>query len=188
MVTLSSILIYSQCYVSALYPDRKLDTDVVHDVTVDLDVIGYNVPGGDSLMLMVSPGSFPTLWPVPAPTNLEIVSGCVKIPIVELTNDDERGAFARADMKPRLGPEKSDVEILRGDSFSRDLHFSLSDDTRRISVKTDDGCKYFADVDTETEEVDEDVYTIRGDDPLSAEAYCYRNCKITYQVSVDIDI
>ena len=52
-------------------------------------------------------------------------------------------------------------------------------------MKTDEGCKYFPDVDTEIDEVNEDVYTIVGDDPLSAEAYSYRSCTIIYQVWLD---
>ena len=53
-------------------------------------------------------------------------------------------------------------------------------------MKTDEGCKYFPDVDTEIDEVNEDVYTIVGDDPLTAEAYSYRSCTIIYQVKIEI--
>ena len=49
-------------------------------------------------------------------------------------------------------------------------------------MRMDEGCKYFPDVDTEIDEVNEDVYSISGDDPLSAKAVCRRSCKITYQV------
>ena len=91
--------------------------------------------------------------------------------------------FSRPDMRPRLGPAK-EVDIIIDGSFSRDLSFSLSGDQRKISVRTDEGCKYYPDVDSEIEEVNEDVYTITGDDPLTAEAYCYRKCNITYQVKV----
>ena len=82
-------------------------------------------------------------------------------------------------MSPRLGPSKN-VEILREDAFSRDLTYSLSDDRRTIRVRADEGRKYFPDVDTETDEVSEDVYTIAGDEPLSAAAHCSRSCTITY--------
>ena len=53
-------------------------------------------------------------------------------------------------------------------------------------MKTDEGCKYFPDVDTEIDEVNEDVYTIVGDDPLTAEAYSYRSCTIIYQVKIEL--
>ena len=72
------------------------------------------------------------------------------------------------------------MEILREDAFSRDLTYSLSDDRRTIRVRADEGRKYFPDVDTETDEVSEDVYTIAGDEPLSASAHCSRSCTITY--------
>ena len=51
-----------------------------------------------------------------------------------------------------------------------------------ILNRSDDGCKYYPDVDTEIDELNEDRYTISGDDPTSSEAFCSRSCKITYKV------
>ena len=168
--------------VVALYADRRVNVTKTHDVKVILDVIGYTVPEGDSLLIMVSPGSFPTLWPSPAPTNITIMAGTLSLPTTDIDNDQGGKMFSRPDMKPRLGPCKV-VDTLREGSFSRDLSFSLSGDKRKITVRTDEGCKYYPDVDTEVEEINEDVYTITGDDPLTAEVYCYRKCIITYQVN-----
>ena len=53
-------------------------------------------------------------------------------------------------------------------------------------VRTDNGNKYFPDVDTEIDEVWEDKYIIVGDDPLSAKAVCTRKHKIVYQVSDNV--
>ena len=83
------------------------------------------------------------------------------------------------------GPAKN-VEVIREDTFSRQVKVGLSDSVRSITTATDEGCKYFEDVDTLVEETSEDVYTINGDDPLSAEAYCYRNCVIIYQVGTSL--
>ena len=137
-------------------------------------------------MIMISPGSFPTIWPSPQHVTLKITSGRVSLPTFDQMKIDAGGEmFARTDMIPRLGPGKNIVTTRQG-HFSRELSYSLSDNKRSISVKTDEGCKYFPDVDTEIDEVTEDVYTIACDDPLSAEAYCYRTCIITYQVSLKI--
>ena len=130
---------------------------------------------------MLSPGCFPTSWPSPSPTSLTVLSGSLSLPITTLETPQLDRWFSRPDLEPRLGPAKK-VEVVRPETFSRQVRAGLSDAVRSISTTTDEGCKYFEDVDTLVEETSEDVFTINGDDPLSAEAYCYRNCVITYQV------
>ena len=165
----------------ALVPDRCLTPGTEYDVTVTMDTIGYTLPAGDSLLVMASPGSFPLTWPGPAPCRLTISSGRLTVPCTDLGTEEAGKLFARPDLVPRLGPCK-EVEIIREEAFSRDLSFSLSGAERTITMRMDEGCKYFPDVDTEIDEVNEDVYSISGDDPLSAAAFCRRSCKITYQV------
>ena len=170
--------------IPALVPDRCLTPGTEYDITVTMDTIGYTIPAGDSVLVMAAPGSFPLTWPGPAPCRLTISSGRLTVPCVPgpVPKDEEAGKlFARPDLRPRLGPCK-EVEIIREEAFSRDLSFSLSGAERTITMRMDEGCKYFPDVDTEIDEVNEDVYTISGDDPLSAAAICKRSCKITYQV------
>ena len=82
------------------------------------------------------------------------------------------------------GRVRGGCEVTREEAFSRDLSFSLSGVERTITMRMDEGCKYYPDVDTEIDEVNEDVYSISGDDPLSASAICQRSCKITYQVII----
>ena len=146
---------------------------------------GYSVPPGDRVLVMISPGSFPTSWPASRPTSLTVLSGSLRLPLTDLESPQLDRWFSRPDLQPRLGPAK-DVEIIRADSFTREVRSGLSDTVRKFSTKTDEGCKYFEDVDTLVEETSEDVYTINGDDPLSAEAYCYRNCVIIYQVTISL--
>ena len=146
---------------------------------------GYSVPPGDRLLVMVSPGSFPTSWPASRPTNLTILSGSLCLPLTSLQPPQLDQWFNRPDLQPRLGPAKN-VEIVRADTFTREVRSGLSDTLRSLTTKIDEGCKYFEDVDTLVEETSEDVYTINGDDPLSAEAYCYRNCVIIYQVGISL--
>ena len=168
--------------ISALVPDRVLTPGTEYDICVTMDTIGYTIPVGDSLMLMAAPGSFPLTWPGPAPSLLTITSGRLTLPTCPDLGEQEVGSlFARPDLVPRLGPAK-EVEIIREEAFNRDLSFSLSGAERTITMRMDEGSKYYPDVDTEIDEVNEDVYTISGDDPLSAAAFCRRLCKITYQV------
>ena len=168
--------------ISALVPDRVLTPGTEYDICVTMDTIGYTIPAGDSLMLMAAPGSFPLTWPGPAPSLLTITSGRLTLPTCpDLGEQEVASLFARPDLVPRLGPAK-EVEIIRNEAFSRDLSFSLSGAERTITMRMDEGSKYYPDVDTEIDEVNEDVYTISGDDSLSASAFCQRLCKITYQV------
>ena len=105
------------------------------------------------------------------------------MPLTQPSSTSLDRLFSRPDLQPRLGPAK-DVEVLREDTFTREVRAGLSDNVKSITTKTDEGCKYFDDVDTMVEETAEDVYTINGDDPLSAEARSSRHCIITYQVGV----
>ena len=136
---------------------------------------------------MLSPGSFPTAWPPSQPTSLTVLSGSLTLPLTSLHTPDLDTMFSRPDLQPRLGPEK-DVEVVRGDSFTREVRAGLSDSVKSLTTETDEGCKYFRDVDTLVEETARDVYTIDGDDPLSAVAYSYRNCVITYQVTTQLSV
>ena len=168
--------------ISALFPDRILTPGTEYNVTIMMDTIGYTIPAGDSVMVMAAPGSFPLTWPGPAPCTLTIPSGRIMLPTcTDLKEEEASELFARPDLVPRLGPCK-ELEIIREEAFSRDLSFSLSGAERTITMKMDEGCKDYPDVDTEIDEVNEDVYSISGDDPLSAAAICRRSCKITYQV------
>ena len=150
-------------------------------VRVEMDAIGYSVPPGDSLLVMVSPGSFPTSWPSPNLSTLSISAGSLSLPTTDLHSPRLENWFSRPDLSPRLGPTK-EVEVIRADNFTREVRAGLSDSMKTVTTDTDEGCKYFPDVDTIVEERSRDVYTINGDDPLSAEAYCYRDCIIIYQV------
>ena len=74
------------------------------------------------------------------------------------------------------------MEVIRPDTFTRQLRSGLSDSVRSITTRIDEGIKYYEDVDTLVEETSEYVYTIEGDDPLSAEAYYFKNSVMIYQV------
>ena len=144
---------------------------------------GYSVPPGDRVLVMISPGSFPTSWPASRPTSLTVLSGSLRLPLTDLESPQLDRWFSRPDLQPRLGPAK-DVEIIRADSFTREVRSGLSDTLRSLTTKIDEGCKYFDDVDTLVKENAEYVYTINGDDPLSAEAYYHKNSVMIYQVGI----
>ena len=98
----------------------------IQDVCLQLDTIGYTVPAGDGFLVMIGPGSFPTIWPTAQPGKVVVHSGNVFLPTCQIDTTQDGKLFAREDMLPRLGPSKN-VEVLRNDVFSRDLQYSLSD-------------------------------------------------------------
>merc|ERR1719228_984450 len=174
----SRLLTYGLLNLNSLEADRQLTPGKVYTTTIMLDAIGYTVPSGHSLQLLVSPGNFPTSWPSPNKTKLTIRSGKLQLPLTNAEMVNESDIFNHT--QPRLGPTKN-VQVLRRPTFQRNLSYGMSDNMRCITVKSDDGCKYYADVDTEIDEVNEDRYTITGDDPTSALAFSSRSCVITYQ-------
>lgn len=174
----SRLLTYGLLNLNGLEPTRQLTKGKVYTVKVMLDAIGYTVPAGSCLQLQVSPGSFPTSWPSPTTTTLTIRSGALTLPSSHLHTVDPQIIFAET--QPRLGPCKK-LQVKREPDFKRNLTYGLSDNIRCLTTKSDDGCKYYPDVDTEIDEVNEDRYSITGDDPTSAVAFSSRSCIITYQ-------
>ena len=174
----SRLLTYGLLNLCTLEPGRQLQPGKTYTAKLALDPIGYTLPSGHSLQLLVCPGSWPTSWPSPSLVNLTIKAGRVSLPTLsELSKDSPNSMFRH--LPPRCGPQK-EVEQLRPPKFDREARYGMSDNRREIIVTTDEGVTYYPDVDTEIEEKNVDHYTILGDDPTSAEAVCTRSCSIIY--------
>ena len=164
----SRLLTYGLLNLCTLEPGRQLQPGKTYTAKLALDPIGYTLPSGHSLQLLVCPGSWPTSWPSPSLVNLTIKAGKVSLPTLsELSKDSPNSMFRH--LLPRCGPEK-EVEQLRPPKFDREARYGMSDKRREIIVTTDEGVTYYPDVDTEIEEKNVDHYTILGNDPTSAEA------------------
>ena len=174
----SRLLTYGLLNLCSLEPGRQLQPGKTYTARLAMDPVGYTVPSGHSLQLLLCPGSWPTSWPSPSPVNLTVKAGTLTLPILpQLTPDSSNSMFRH--LAPRCGPKK-DVEQLRPPKFDREARYGMADKRREIIVTTDEGLTYFPDVDTEIEEVNVDHYTILGDDPTTAEAVCTRSCMISY--------
>ena len=174
----SRLLTYGLLNLCTLEPGRQLQPGKTYTAKLALDPIGYTLPSGHSLQLLVCPGSWPTSWPSPSLVNLTIKAGKVSLPTLsELSKESPNSMFRH--LPPRCGPQK-EVEQLRPPKFDREARYGMSDNRREIIVTTDEGVTYYPDVDTEIEEKNVDHYTILGDDPTSAEAVCTRSCSIIY--------
>ena len=174
----SRLLTYGLLNLCGLEPGRQLKPGKTYTARLAMDPVGYTVPSGHSLQLLLCPGSWPTSWPSPLPVNLAIKAGTISLPTLPKLAPDSSDSMFRH-LAPRCGPKK-DVEQLRPPKFDREARYGMANNRREIIVTTDDGLTYFPDVDTEIEEINIDHYSILGDDPTSAEAVCTRSCIITY--------
>ena len=87
---------------AALTETRRLEPGTEYSVVVELDAVGYTLPAGDSLLLLVAPGSWPTVWPSPRATSLAVCGGRVTLPAcTTLDTGNPATMFARPDMVPR---------------------------------------------------------------------------------------
>jgi len=168
------LLSYGLINLAAETPERRLVPGRKYKIKLQLDTIGYEIPAGEKLQLMISPGSWPTSWPSPTPTTITITQGHLTLPIFT------GGKEAIMDPQPKLGPPIQ-IEIRREETFDRKVEIGLSDNSRTLTTRSDSGIKYYPGVDTEVDEVDEDKYIIKGDDPTTAMAVSSRTSKITYQ-------
>ena len=175
----SRLVTYGLLNLSSLEASRRLVPGSSYTARLALDPVGYTLPQGHSLQLLLCPGSWPTSWPSPQAVTLTITSGHLSLPTLpSLAPTTPQDVFAHPE--PRLGPVKN-LPVLRPASFSREVKYGMSDNRRTLTVTTDEGCTYFPDMDTEIDEVNTDEYTIEGDDPTSAKAVCTRSCSITYK-------
>ena len=174
----SRLLTYGLLNLCSLEPGRRLRPGELYFASVALDPVGYSLPAGHRLQLLVCPGSWPTSWPSPQPVTLTLGSGSLSLPTLPTLQPVDVSTMFKHPA-PRLGPVKQ-VQQRRPDSYSRDVTYGLSDSRRTLSIRADEGCTYFPDVDTEFDEVATDEYSIKGDDPSTAEAVSTRTCYITY--------
>ena len=59
----------------------KISENQMFNVSLDLDQIAYRIPDGHRLRVAISSSYWPTLWPSPERTTLNIESGSIELPI-----------------------------------------------------------------------------------------------------------
>lgn len=67
----------------------KIVKNKIFNVSLDLDQIAYRIPKSHRLRVAISNSYWPTLWPSPERTTLNIVSGNIELPIRPFANNSE---------------------------------------------------------------------------------------------------
>ena len=67
----------------------KISKNQMLNVSLDLDQIAYRIPDGHRLRVAISSSYWPTLWPSPERTTLNIESGSIELPIRPFANGAE---------------------------------------------------------------------------------------------------
>lgn len=175
----SRLMTYGLLNLCTLEASRRVVPGKAYMARVALDPVGYTVPTGHRLQLLVCPGSWPTSWPSPTPVTLTVAAGTITLPTVAALDTSTTTDNMFQHPAPRLGPVK-EVQQMRPARFDREARYGMASNKREVILTSDDGSTYYPDVDTEMDEVDVDHYTILGDDPTSAKVVCTRDCTITY--------
>jgi uncharacterized protein len=137
-----------------------------YEVRVPLDVMAYSLPAGHRLRLAVSPTYWPWAWPSPKPVRLTLFSARVELPErPPRTDDAELAEFGEPEQSARL-----EVEAVAGSPQGRSIRRELTTGLVEQVFDWDlGGSQRFVDIDLESSDTSHTVYSIREDDPLSAE-------------------
>jgi len=112
-------------------PSKILENQMFN-VSLDLDQIAYRIPDGHRLRVAISSSYWPTLWPSPERTTLNIESGSIELPIRPLTDGAEISFEEPEAAKPWGAKE------LRPASYAREEF--IDEETGITSIKI--GCDF----------------------------------------------
>ena len=144
-----------------------LEPGRVYDVALDLDHIAYRVPRGHRLRVAVSSTYWPLVWPSPETATLELTGGSIDLPLRPTPGGDE-WAFP-----PPETDELWQTRTLREPSHVRRIERDLVADEVRLVIEDDFGMVEDCDHGGISGSVAREVWTIRPDDPLSAQGRCH---------------
>ncbi|MET3575617.1 CocE/NonD family hydrolase [Bhargavaea ullalensis] len=149
----------------ALTPDEKVG------VTVELDVVGYELPAGHRLEIALSPNYWPHAWPSPEEAVLTIYPGedtHLAIPVREPKDiDGELKPFKPAETAPVL-----EREIMREANRTRTISKDVVSGAWVLDDYSDEGKRRLPSNGLEYGSTNRNVWTILEDDPLSARCDC----------------
>ena len=111
----------------------KIIINQMFDVSLDLDQIAYRVPKGHRLRVAISSSYWPTLWPSPERTTLNIESGSIELPVRPLADG------AEISFEEPESAEPWRVKELRPSSYSRDETINKETGTTLTKIACDFG-------------------------------------------------
>ncbi|CEG29652.1 CocE/NonD family hydrolase [Bacillus sp. B-jedd] len=148
-----------------LVPGKK------YTVKVKLNAIGHVLPAGHRWRVALSPTYWPHAWPSPEPVTLKVYPGKTTRLLLPVRPPQEIDA-----QLPAFGaPETAAVaerEILRAESRMRNVHHDLINGVWVLEDFSDEGARRLPSNGLEYGSTNRNVYTIKENDPLSAEVRC----------------
>ncbi|MDX1523367.1 MAG: CocE/NonD family hydrolase, partial [Anaerolineae bacterium] len=166
---------------SALEPGRR------YTVTVPLNATGHALPAGHRWRVAVSPTCWPHAWPSPQPVTLTLFTGeasFLTLPVrPPRPAEDGRVTFE--------APETSPVvphDVLRVGRRQRSIERDLISGTTCLIDFGDSGRKRLHDSGLTFDYSSTDTFSIREDDPLTAEVRCDRTVGLErgdWQVNIE---
>ena len=140
----------------------KISKNQMFNVSLDLDQIAYRIPDGHRLRVAISSSYWPTLWPSPERTTLNIESGSIELPIRPFANGAEISFEEPEAAKPWGAKE------LRPASYAREEF--IDEETGITSIKI--GCDFGENQDLDHGLISggwmKENWAIHPDDPNSA--------------------
>lgn len=111
----------------------KIIINQMFDVSLDLDQIAYRIPKGHRLRVAISSSYWPTLWPSPERTTLNIELGNIELPVRPLADG------AEISFEEPESAEPWRVKELRPSSYSRDETINKETGTTLTKIACDFG-------------------------------------------------
>lgn len=156
-----------------------------YDVTVRLNDAGYALASGHRLRLAISNSYWPMAWPTPdnATLTVELANCRLVLPTRRCDDNQNRISMGEAD-KTELPP----FETLREPISKRAITQEVELGDISYVIEDDGGEVYFKDIDLAYGSRSSQLYCIRDDDPLSAQAEYRYHCQMSrgdWQVQTD---
>ena len=146
---------------------KPLEPGRRYKVRIQLNECGQRIGAGNRLRLAISSAYWPIVWPSPAKVTLSVTTGtsALELPVRKAEGDPPLADFGPAEGAPpmrtrQLRPGERKIE-LRKDVLTTEL---------TVERWQDDGLIHIEDFDWDTRTAARRFYSIRPDDPLSAEA------------------
>jgi hypothetical protein len=137
------------------------------EVTVQLNVIGQNVPAGHRLRLALSQSYWPVIWPTPARAHLALTGARLELP---LHAGDAGATF------PEFGPPEGAPplaqERLQDGASSRTLTIDMATGEETQTRRGDTGRVRHLATGMEVSYASEEIFTIHPEDPTTARGTC----------------
>lgn len=142
-----------------------------YKVSVKLDVLGQQIPKGHRIEVALSPTYWPKAWPSPRPVTLTLYNGedtNINLPVRTPTEEDDLcGQFGKPEIAKMI-----DKETIRSGNRTQKIHHNPVEGVWELEDFSDEGERKLPENGLVFGSTNNNIYTIKENDPLSAQAQC----------------